>query len=172
MAEIRLRPLREDEFPAILSEGKRSYADDIAAHGDMTRAEAEAKAQRDFAWLLPNGLSTKGHFILVIEDAATGERVGELWFASKRRGERECAFLYSIEIDEPFRGRGLGRLAMLMLEDEVRARGLTRIDLNVFGGNEVARSLYRSLGYAEWAVQMGKELSSGVASPREATRSP
>jgi ribosomal protein S18 acetylase RimI-like enzyme len=47
---------------------------------------------------------------------------------------------------------------MELLEEEVRARGLRRIELNVFGGNEVARGLYRSLGYAERAVAMDKEL--------------
>jgi hypothetical protein len=30
--------------------------------------------------------------------------------------------------------------------------------LNVFGGNEVARGLYRSLGYSENAVIMSKSL--------------
>ena len=47
---------------------------------------------------------------------------------------------------------------MLALEDEVRAHGLDRIELNVFGGNAVARGLYRSLGYAESAVYMVKDL--------------
>jgi ribosomal protein S18 acetylase RimI-like enzyme len=47
---------------------------------------------------------------------------------------------------------------MALLEDDVRSHGLGRIHLNVFGGNERARSLYRSLGYAELAVTMGKSL--------------
>jgi ribosomal protein S18 acetylase RimI-like enzyme len=47
---------------------------------------------------------------------------------------------------------------MLLAEDEARARGLGRVELNVFGGNEVARDLYRSLGYRESAVQMAKDL--------------
>ena len=33
-----------------------------------------------------------------------------------------------------------------------------RMELNVFGGNDVARSLYRSLGYVERAVSMGKDI--------------
>ena len=88
-----------------------------------------------------------------------GERVGDLWFAERDSdfGDK-AAFIYSIEIFEEFRGRGLGRQAMLALEDEVRRRGLSRIALNVFGGNDVARSLYRSVGYAETAVFMSKEL--------------
>ena len=47
---------------------------------------------------------------------------------------------------------------MLLAEDEVRSRGLSHIALNVFGGNDVARSLYRSLGYAETAVFMRKSV--------------
>ena len=62
-------------------------------------------------------------------------------------------------IDPDLRGRGLGRRAMELVEREVRARGLERVELNVFGGNAVARSLYRSLGYAERAVIMSKELT-------------
>jgi ribosomal protein S18 acetylase RimI-like enzyme len=47
---------------------------------------------------------------------------------------------------------------MELFEAEARREGFTRIELNVWGGNERARSLYRTLGYAELAVQMGKPL--------------
>ena len=45
------------------------------------------------------------------------------------------------------------------LEQEARALGLDRIELNVFGANAVARDLYGSLGYEEIAVWMGKSLT-------------
>ena len=63
------------------------------------------------------------------------------------------------EIDEGRRGRGFRRAAMQLAEREARARGIGRVELNVSGGNEVARSLYRSLGYTETSVQMAKELA-------------
>jgi len=47
---------------------------------------------------------------------------------------------------------------MVFAEEEARLRGLDRIALNVFGGNDVARNLYRSLGYVENAVAMSKRL--------------
>jgi ribosomal protein S18 acetylase RimI-like enzyme len=47
---------------------------------------------------------------------------------------------------------------MLVFEDEARGRGLTEVNLTVMGGNEVARSLYRWLGYVERAVFMSKDL--------------
>ena len=62
-------------------------------------------------------------------------------------------------LEEGLRGRGYGRAAMLLAEDEARRRGLRRIDLNVFAGNAVARSLYGSLGYQERSVYMSKSLS-------------
>ena len=68
------------------------------------------------------------------------------------------AWLYDITIDEAARGRGLGRATMLALEAEVKALGFAEIGLNVWGGNEVARSLYRSLGYAEVSVGMRKPI--------------
>ncbi len=47
---------------------------------------------------------------------------------------------------------------MRLVEEEARRLGIDRIALNVFGRNEVARNLYRSLGYEENAVSMGKRL--------------
>ncbi len=66
--------------------------------------------------------------------------------------------MYSIEIAPEHRGRGFGRGAMRLFEDEVRRRGLSQANLTVLGGNEVARSLYRSRAYVERAVFMSKDL--------------
>ena len=51
------------------------------------------------------------------------------------------------------------RIEREFAEREAKALGIHRIELNVFGGNTVARNLYRSLGYVERAVQMGKDLA-------------
>ncbi len=157
--DLALRPLREDEVADYVARGQASYARDMVAQAGIPEAAARAKAEQDWANLLPRGLASPGQFLFALEDKATGERVGDLWFAERDSdfGEK-AAFIYSIEIFEEFRGRGFGRQAMLALEGEVRSRGLTRIALNVFGGNDVARSLYRSTGYAETAVFMSKEL--------------
>jgi RimJ/RimL family protein N-acetyltransferase len=94
-----------------------------------------------------------------VVEATDGEVVGHVWLGDRNtRNEGRVAFVYEIRIDAEQRGRGYGRDAMLLLEDKARALGLDRIELNVFGGNEVARGLYRSLGYEERAVMMGKKL--------------
>jgi ribosomal protein S18 acetylase RimI-like enzyme len=153
---IDLRPLREDEFAEWGEVGRSQYAADMVANAGMTPERAHDKAERDFSSVLPQGLATPGHWIFVAE--VDGRRVGRLWFAERVMDGLAQAFLYDIWIDEAERGRGYGRAAMLAFEHEAARRGLNHVALNVFGGNERARKLYRSMGYAEQAVQMTKTL--------------
>ncbi len=89
---------------------------------------------------------------------AEGERVGTLWCGRARSDGRPALWVYAIEIDPGHRGRGYGRAAMELAEEQARRLGIPRIALNVFGCNHTARSLYRSLGYAEDAVWMSKRV--------------
>lgn len=155
-AALRLRPVTADEFPAWIAASKAGYAHGIEAHGGQTHQAAQRKAADDTAAVLPLGLDTPGHAIFVIE--ADGQRVGRLWLAELESGGRRMVFVYDISIDDAYQGRGYGRAAMRLAEDEARARGLGRIELNVFGGNAVARRMYHSLGYVEQSVQMAKDL--------------
>jgi ribosomal protein S18 acetylase RimI-like enzyme len=152
---VRLRPLREDEFEDWLRERREGYARSMLDHGGFTEVEAHEKARDDYARLLGEGLASPGHDIFVLEDESSGTRVGTLWIA-----ERPHALaVFDVHVDEGLRGRGYGRAAMLLAEDEARRRGFDRIVLNVFAGNTVARSLYGSLGYQERSVAMSKGLS-------------
>ncbi|MDP9250357.1 MAG: GNAT family N-acetyltransferase [Chloroflexota bacterium] len=151
-----LRPMRPDEYPAMVAASKAGYAQDMTVNGGLPAEVARRKAETDFATILPDGLATPGHAIFVVE--VDKQPVGRLWIAERTAHGGRSLFIYDIEIDEEHRGRGFGRAAMLLAEEEARARGLGRIELNVFGGNEVARRLYRSLGYRETAVQMAKDL--------------
>lgn len=156
---VRLRPLRDDEFADFIGRGNSSYAHGMVEHAGLTPEQAKKKADNDWANLMPKGRPATGHYVFAIEDDESSERVGDLWFAERTNDfDSTVAFVYSIEIYEPFRGRGYGKQGMLALEEEVRKLGLGHIALNVFGGNDVARSLYRSLGYAETAVWMRKAL--------------
>jgi ribosomal protein S18 acetylase RimI-like enzyme len=153
---VTLRPMRPDEYPAWAEEGERGYIYQMVEFGGMEREHAAAKAVRDFAAVLPEGLQTKGHWVNVIE--ADGQPVGSLWFAERDMDGRATAFLYDIHIHEQSRGHGYGRAAMLEFEREAARRGLHHLSLNVFGGNAPARGLYSSLGWAEAAITMTKRL--------------
>ena len=152
-----LRPLRDDEFEAFSARITTEYAKEISELGDTPVEAARRRAEASMREVLPDGLATPGHWINVLE--LGGERIGLLWLAERTMDERQVIFIYDVEIDAAFRGRGLGRAAMLLAEREAQERGIRRIELNVFGGNSVARKLYLSLGYVERAILMGKDLA-------------
>ena len=150
---IALRPLLESEYAAWDDAHRAEYAHGLIEHVGMSPERAAAKVARDLGYVLPEGFSTPGTRVWVVE--SDGRRVGTV-FVGLRDGS---AWLYDITIDEAERGRGHGRAALTALEDEVRALGYETIGLNVWGANEVARGLYRSLGWAEESVSMRKRLS-------------
>ena len=156
---IRLRPLRDDELPGFLEHTRAAYERELVEQAGLRPSEAEQKARDNWARLLPDGKVPPGNDLFAIVDVDSGERVGDLWVAERDNdvGEKSL-FVYSIEIIPEQRGRGFGREAMLLFEDEARRRGRSQANLTVLGGNEVARSLYRSLGYVERAVFMSKDL--------------
>jgi len=149
---IALRPLREDEYGAWDEAHRAEYERGLVEHVGMPRVQAQAKVERDVSHVLPDGLGTADTHIWAVED--DGRVVGSVFVGSRDGG----AWLYDITIAEPERGKGYGRAAMTALEDELRALGHATIGLNVWGNNEVARGLYRSLGWAEESVHMRKQL--------------
>ena len=157
----RLRPLRDDEFDAFIERGKADYARDMVEHGGAPPEQAQHEGRADWALLLPTGRVPPGHYLFAVEDEETGERVGDLWFARARDEFEGDGRLRLLDRDL----RAVPRPRLRRAGDAAaRGRGPRARSrphgLNVFGGNEIARSLYRSLGYAESAVSMAKQLDS------------
>ena len=150
-----IRPLRDDEYDGFIARGMAFYVEDMVRAG-IDRDVAQAKAATDLPQLLPDGLSTPNHYMYAIDD--DGRFAGYLWLCDRDGELGHSLFVYAVEIDEEFRGRGLGRAAMVFAEAEAQRLGIAKVALNVFGGNEVARGLYLSLGYTETAVHMEKRV--------------
>jgi GNAT superfamily N-acetyltransferase len=147
-----LHRLDADETAEFAREVEAGYADDMEQRGGIPRDAARRKAADDCARLLAD--ESAAAFRIDVG----GERVGHLWIGEKEGPAGRMLWIYDVFVDEAHRGQGLGREAMLLAEEEARGRGLAIVGLNVFGGNDVARSLYRSLGYDEVAVMMRKDV--------------
>lgn len=153
---VELRPLTDEEFAEWLPQTRDGYAADMVQNGGLSEESARAKAVDDTERLFPGGKPSADQLVYAIE--ADGERVGALWVCAREEGLFRSLFVYEVRVHEQHRGKGYGKAAMLLAEEEARRLGLDRVSLNVFGGNEVARNLYRSLGYEENAVAMSKRL--------------
>ena len=152
---ITLRPMTETEYQRMRAAIFEDYARDIANVTSASIEEGRTAAARQFDQLLLDGIASKGHhFWRIIEER--GDAAGDLWALVEP--EKQRAFIYFIGIDEPYRGHGYSRAAMLALEAEAKLLGANHIDLNVFGDNTVAIRLYESLGYKPTAINMRKEI--------------
>jgi len=155
--QVVLRPMLPDEFVTYLDWAIDDYAAELERNVKATGEAAQVASRASYDSLLPDGLATLGHTLLVATDPNGGERVGVLWFGPST-DDPAMAWIYDIMVDEEKRGRGWGRAIMRAFEGEARARGFARAGLNVYGDNHVARRLYESLGYVETARQLHKEL--------------
>ena|SRR3974390_2988375 len=153
---LSLRPLSSDEFESWFPRMRDGYAEDMTRDAGLAPEKATAMAVSQMDGLFPGGVPSPEQLVYVLE--ADGERVGELWVCDRDDPVQHSLFIYFIGIDEEHRGKGYGRAAMELAESEARRLGIDRVALNVFGRNEVARNLYRSLGYEENAVSMSKKL--------------
>ena len=154
---LRLRPLRDDELPAYIEHSRARYTRDLEEHAGLPPDEARQKTETDWPRLFPDGALPPDNYLFALEDDE-GTRVGDLWWAKRPNDAGVPAgFVYNVEVCPEFRGKGYGKEAMALFEEDARAHGITQFNLTVMGGNDVARGLYRSLGYSERAVFMSKD---------------
>jgi RimJ/RimL family protein N-acetyltransferase len=153
---LTLRPLTNDEFESWFALRRDSYAEDMATNAGLDPERASARAATQMDELFPGRAPSPEQLVYVVE--ADGERVGELWLCARDDAWQPSLFIYFVGIDEEHRGKGYGTAAMELAESEAQRLGIDRIALNVFGRNEVARNLYRSVGYEENAVAMSKKV--------------
>ncbi|MEU7726956.1 GNAT family N-acetyltransferase [Streptomyces sp. NPDC040724] len=141
---LAVRRLTEEEYPAWYAAEEAGYIGDIVRSGTLTPEQAKAKSDQDFARYLPQGYRTPGHAFYVME--ADGRAVGTGWV--NHGFLPGVTFGFSLEVHEEHRGKGYGRAAMAVGEWATRQGGDEAMMLNVFGGNDVAMSLYDSTGFA------------------------
>jgi ribosomal protein S18 acetylase RimI-like enzyme len=155
---VTLQPMTPEEWEVWGVGSIAAFAADMVRLGGWPAAEAEARATAQFKQILPAGRETPGHQFRSIV-AEGGKMVGHLWFGPHQGGGPSDAFIWDIAIVAESRGHGYGRAALEALEPIVRGLGYESIGLHVFGDNEVARHLYRSVGYVETEVSMQKRLA-------------
>ena len=136
---VDFRLAREADIPDILAMMERFYA----FFGDPFRPETEANL---FDFLRH---PEYGRLWLVHPHREALRPIGYLVLAfgfSFEFGGRD-AFLDELWLEEPWRGKGLGRQALDFLTDQAKALGIHAIHLEVLPHNEQALKLYQSYGF-------------------------
>ena len=154
--EVDIRLMDEAAIGRWLDRARAAYVAGLTASG-IGETEALRTAAEQEKAAFPDGRPANGH--VVFDVVADGTEVGHLWIGPRAPDDDEHWWVWDIEIDEAWRGRGVGRAAMELAEREARNRGCVEIGLSVIADNP-ARRLYESLGYREASIRMRKPLGS------------
>ena len=155
MSEFQIRPMTSAEFAVYRERSIRDYAAEHVRAGNWNSSQAEALAAKQTDDLLPDGVDTPGMVLLAAETTNAGV-IGIVWVELQHE-QTTGAWIYDIQIDEEFRGAGLGRTTLRSAEEFAKAHGATQLGLNVFGSNAVARHLYETSGFQVKNVLMYKD---------------
>jgi RimJ/RimL family protein N-acetyltransferase len=137
----------------------REYAQDKVRSGVWSKAEAEDKSASDVDGLLPEGPTTRGHFLYSVRDESVPAEVGVLWISPRDSGAGRSLWIYDILVDERFRRRGYASRILELVDDKARELDAGKVELHVFGHNHGARALYEELGYTATSIVMAKPVS-------------
>jgi ribosomal protein S18 acetylase RimI-like enzyme len=154
---VQLEPMTPEQYGSWLPAAVEGYAQERSESGLGAIDATRERAVKEFDALLPDGVATPDHHLLVAHDE--GQVVGTLWLHIHDGWGVRQAFVYDVEVDESQRRRGYGRAIMTAGEAYARGQGASAMELNVFAQNDIARSLYDKLGYLVTNVNMRKELT-------------
>lgn len=150
-----LHRLGEEEFDDYYNHKVHRYAKALQENMLVTEKEALEKAKIHMNRFLPQSFHTPDHFIfnLIKEE----NKIGFIWLYVLK--EKNSAYLYDIFIQEQYRGNGLGKDAIKVVENWLNQFNIVHFDLHVFGNNKNALRLYEKLGFEVTSIYMRKKLT-------------
>jgi ribosomal protein S18 acetylase RimI-like enzyme len=155
---VALTPMNAEQYASFEDRLIAEFADDLVREGLWSPEGALAESARQTAEELPDGPATEGQLFFVAHVDGIREPVGTLWLEVRQRSRGPHVFVMELHVEPSHRRHGLGAAMMRAAEDVARSVGAESIGLHVFGSNDAARSLYRSLGYREAEVLLAKPL--------------
>jgi mycothiol synthase len=118
--------------------------------------EAEYPPERQVRRSMPRGPATEG---MVVRTAVAGDaEIGWVWYGLRGPVRPDMAWIYQLDVDEPYRNRGHGTAIIAAVEADLVRRGARTVGLYVRGDNVDAQRLYERLGFQLVSQEMSKPL--------------
>ncbi|MEZ8814994.1 GNAT family N-acetyltransferase [Vibrio cyclitrophicus] len=151
---IKLRPMTSSEYPAYCDYFIDDYSREIVENYGHSLDRAIELANQDLLRSFPNSLETNDHALLCVESGS--ELVGYLWHSINAADK--STFIYDFFIFPNFRNNGYGKLAISVLESQLKSVGIEQIKLRVAYQNQRALKLYQEIGFAISGYNMSKKI--------------
>jgi GNAT superfamily N-acetyltransferase len=160
VTRLTIRPMTGAEQQAYATTVADGYFRQRIEFGGEPEHVARAHTADAMDRLWPRGRPAPGNHVFAAE--VDGVVVGSLWLAEQSPGGPEGqGWIYDVQVVPEERGNGYGRALVQVAETKAAELGCSALGLNVFGGNDVAISLYQSLGFQPTSLQMSKPLAAG-----------
>lgn len=137
---IHFRNMTPDEFSEFAQWSIGNYANELIESGNISLQSGLLEAKKEYNEMLPDGHYSKDNYLYVIENEHN-ENVGAIWY-QKHLQKLETAFICEFVIKKEFRQRGYGRSALEEIIKDAKAKGYSKMGLNVFKFNSIAYFLY------------------------------
>lgn len=145
---VKLVPMSDEQFTSYYENAIADYAKNNIEAGLWPADGALQRSRSDFQQSLPDGLHTQNNYLFEIVADKDEASVGVLWFAVVENHGVTSAFIYDIEIHEPYCHNGFAENAFKALESAASKLGLKTIELHVFGNNMECKRCIKSLAFA------------------------
>ncbi len=153
---VTLVPKDKKEQALFLAKSKNDYAQSLAKAFDIEWSAALEDAEKSVKSIFKPKKDIVLHKFYSAFDQSINQYIGDVWLTLNV--SKQKAYLYEIVIEEGYRGKGYGKMMMSLLHDYCKEKGMSKIELAVFGWNKVAYRLYKNAGYDMVRCSMQKQL--------------
>ena len=155
VTDISLTPIPDDRLAAWRARASRDYVEARVLAG-QARESAQAASDREWQQLFSGGERPADHLVMHI--VVEGVGAGWIWVGPATAGAASDWWLWDIQVDEPYRGRGIAAAAIAEAEELARERGACG-SAATHSAAARRRLLYERLGYDTESTRMRKRLS-------------
>jgi RimJ/RimL family protein N-acetyltransferase len=156
---IRFEPMTEQDFQMYLRKVIPEYATEYVHAGSWHPDEAMSRAREQFQRIFHHGPQTPNQSLFTLWDDEKNLKIGMLWYTLDASRKRKTIFLSDFFIFMEFHRKGYEDQVLAALNEQLRAEGVERLELNLFWHNAAEREMYEKAGFAPVSVYYGKNLA-------------
>ena len=156
MNDLNLVEMTEGQFEDFRNQACTMYAQTSPHYFDMRPDEALKLVLKDFdSRLAVDGRQTVGQYFIAI--MLQKQQIGYFHFGEYPTGSFSV-YGWNFHIFEKYQRNGFGKAAIELAQAYLKARGYTKVALNVMASNPTAIKLYEKFGFTVTQINMEKRI--------------